>query len=75
MYNLAMPFDIPAENKQHVNLSKRAWRVIEHDMVAFMGTDDPSLSGFLNRIITNFHENSKGICSQNDIANNFGGIW
>lgn len=53
-----MPFDIPAENKQHVNLSKRAWRVIEHDMVAFMGTDSPSLSGFLNRIITNFHENS-----------------
>lgn len=26
-------------------------------------------------IINNFHEHLKGICSQNDIANKFGGIW
>ena len=48
-----------AQNKQNLNLTSRAWRTIETDMVEFMGYREATLSGFLNIIITHYYEHSR----------------
>lgn len=45
------------DNKQHLNLSEQAWSKVEEDMHMFDDiTKASNLSGFLNRIFTNYYE-------------------
>ena len=45
------------EHKQHLNLSSYAWLIIEQDMINFSRNQiKTNLSGFLNKIISNFYE-------------------
>lgn len=45
-------FDEIANNKQHLNLSRTAYEVIQNDMFAF---GESKLSGFINTIFENYH--------------------
>ncbi|WP_043923138.1 hypothetical protein [Leadbettera azotonutricia] len=44
--------------KQHINLSIRAWNIVENDIADFYGTREGHLSNFLNRVFSNFHEDA-----------------
>jgi len=37
--------------KQHINLSRHAWDIIEQDIVEFLNTSPSKISGFLNHIL------------------------
>jgi hypothetical protein len=41
--------------KQHINLSGKAWNIVENDMLDFYGDRERRLSGFLNRVFENFY--------------------
>ena len=51
--------DFATELKQHINLSKSAWRIVEDDMNNFYESREKiSFSGFLNTVLENFVQDS-----------------
>jgi len=58
MVNNEISFNIGnGENRQHINLSNRAMRIIEKDMVYFNNDYDlKNKSGFLNKVLINYYE-------------------
>lgn len=45
------------DKKQHINLSESAWYIVEQDIKNFyLDEKSQSLSGFLNKILSNFYE-------------------
>lgn len=69
----SMGFFFNLDSRIHINLSNYAWNVINEDMFNFYRDDLDNISGFINDVIENFHENAN--CSIqlrcDEISNNF----
>ena len=51
------------DQKQHINLSREAWKIIDEDIQNFYIETRPNLSGFLNRVFENFYEEAQASIS------------
>ena len=62
---IKMPFIICEDQKQNISLGSNSWQTIFDDMYNFYDNDYErnNLSGFINRILSNFYESAKSSLS------------